>query len=135
MRHTTLISLTVLGAMGALQIAARGAYTVERVVGGLHQVIAMAQAPGDGTSLCIDFDGARTAADWSIFSANASPTCRMSSAEAYGKGDRNADGVNDFRHFRVFKRDYDIVLGPGAFAAPTGIVPEPHSALLVSCGL
>jgi hypothetical protein len=79
----------------------------------------------------LNFDGALTAADWSVFLTGAyANLSSLSKAEAYQLGDLNADNLNNFADFRLFKADYDAFNGIGAFAVMAGTVPEPNAAIL-----
>ena len=80
----------------------------------------------------LDFDGTLDADDWAVFSSfSYAPLTGLSSAEAYARGDFNNDGQNDFSDFRIFKQDYVAAHGAAAFAALTGVVPEPSSLCLL----
>ena len=96
-------------------------------------------AGNDGQSFTrsdLNFDGDLNADDWAVFIAGAYvDLSSLSKAEAYQLGDLNADHANDFTDFRLFKADYDVVNGVGAFAAMTGVVPEPSAATLASLAL
>lgn len=84
----------------------------------------------------LNFDGALTAADWSVFISGAYVNLSgLSKAQAYQLGDLNADNANNFTDFRLFKSDYDAVNGVGAFAAMAGAVPEPSAVLLAAVAL
>lgn len=84
----------------------------------------------------LNFDGTLTADDWSVFvEGSYASLAGLSKAEAYQQGDLNGDNLNNFADFRLFKADYDAVNGQGAFAAMSGVVPEPGAALLASVGV
>jgi hypothetical protein len=83
----------------------------------------------------LNFDGALTADDWAIFVAGAyTNLVGLSKAQAYQFGDLNGDNANDFTDFRIFKADYDAANGVGAFAAMSGVVPEPSAIVLAAFG-
>ncbi len=84
----------------------------------------------------LDFDGVVNLADWSVFTDNSYTSLSgLSGAEAYGKGDLDGDGDNDFSDFRLFKQDFDDANGAGAFEALVGQVPEPTGPGLALIGL
>jgi hypothetical protein len=84
----------------------------------------------------LNFDGQLTADDWAAFIVGAyADLSGLSRAEAYQLGDLNGDNANDFTDFRLFKADYDAAHGVGAFAALTGIVPEPSATHLAATAL
>ncbi len=55
---------------------------------------------------------------------------QLSVAQAYALGDINGDKQHTVQDFLDFKRNFDLVRGPGAFAAMLA-VPEPSSAMLL----
>ncbi|MCO6044195.1 LamG domain-containing protein [Aeoliella sp. ICT_H6.2] len=82
----------------------------------------------------LNFDGVVSPADWPIFRDNfrvdLSP---LSIAEAYGRGDLDGDGDNDYADFLIFQQDFDLNNGAGAFAGMlTAAVPEPSTGLALS---
>lgn len=80
----------------------------------------------------LDFNGTINLADWSIFAAHTFGSFTgLSSAEAYGWGDLDGDGDNDYADFRLFKGDYNLVNGAGALEAAISGVPEPGSTMLL----
>lgn len=84
----------------------------------------------------LNFDGNLTAADWAVFIANASTNLGgLSTAQAYGRGDLDGDGDNDYSDFKIFKADFVQANGAAAFAALTGQVPEPGTLAfgLIGC--
>ena len=73
--------------------------------------------------------------DWSIFVGNAYGNLSgLSGAEAYGKGDLDGDGDNDYHDFLLFKSDFNAANGAGALEAAMLGVPEPSSLVLVFGG-
>ncbi|MGD9635012.1 MAG: PQQ-dependent sugar dehydrogenase [Pirellulales bacterium] len=88
----------------------------------------------------LNFDGSLTAADWSVFIANAATNLGgLSVAQAYGRGDLDGDNDNDYNDFKLFKADYIQVNGAAAFAALVQNVPEPGTVslamiCLLACG-
>jgi hypothetical protein len=80
-------------------------------------------------------DGAINAADWALFVPNSFTTFAADTAVvAYRKGDLDGDKDNDYADFKLFKADYSAVNGAAAFAALTGVVPEPGAAALAIAG-
>ena len=81
-------------------------------------------------------DGQVNAADWAIFVVNAYTNISGETAVgAYLKGDLDGDIDNDYADFLLFKGDFVAANGAAAFAALTGQVPEPSSAVLVMLAL
>jgi hypothetical protein len=73
----------------------------------------------------LNFNGAVDLADWSLFVASSyTALTGLGSAEAYGRGDLDADGDNDHADFLLFKRDYNAANGAGAFESHLLRVPE-----------
>ncbi|MCA9259088.1 MAG: hypothetical protein KDA61_07805, partial [Planctomycetales bacterium] len=85
----------------------------------------------------LNFDGALTAADWSVYIAGAAlDLTGMSAAQAYQAGDLNNDGANDLFDFSLFKSAFETANGVGSFAAMLAAVPEPTTtglATLAAC--
>jgi hypothetical protein len=85
-----------------------------------------AAATGD-----LNFDGAITAADWTIVRSNQkSNLSALSLAEAYRVGDLTGDRQNDHADFTAFKGIFDAANGVGSFAAMLAAVPEPSSCVV-----
>ncbi len=81
----------------------------------------------------LDFDNSLDADDWNIYKAHHDQDLSSYSlAEAYGLGDLNADGKNDYNDFRLFKADYIATNGTAAFTALGAQIPEPRSLMLVA---
>ena len=59
----------------------------------------------------------------------------LSRAQAYLKGDIDADGRLGVNDFIIFQREFDLVNGAGSFQAALAAVPEPSTAglLLIGC--
>lgn len=85
----------------------------------------------------LNFDGVLNQADWNVFRTNhLQPMAGLSQAEAYGLGDLDGDGDNDFGDFRLFQADYTSAHGAAAFAQLLTSVPEPGGfALACVAGL
>lgn len=81
----------------------------------------------------LNFDGALTADDWTIFIAGyEADLSGLSLAQAYQAGDLNYGGVNSFFDFGIFKDAYEAANGLGSFAAMIAGVPEPGTGVLLS---
>jgi hypothetical protein len=84
----------------------------------------------------LNFNGSVDVADWSIFVASAyANLVGLSGAEAYGKGDFDGDGDNDYNDFLLFKSDFNALNGAGAFDAMLVHVPEPDTMALLLAGI
>jgi hypothetical protein len=80
----------------------------------------------------LNLDGALTAADWSVFITNSETDLTgLSATEKYLRGDLDADGVNSYLDFGLFKTAYEQTHGPGAFEAMLA-VPEPAGLALAA---
>jgi len=78
-------------------------------------------------------DGAINVADWGLFLPNSFTTFAADTAvAAYRKGDLDGDKDNDYADFKLFKIDYVAANGTAAFAALTGVVPEPAGMALAA---
>ena len=89
--------------------------------------------------LDLNFDGTVDIQDWVEFLdiTDTADLSALTQAQSYRKGDLDGDlqlGVGDFV---TFQREFDRILGAGAFAEGLASlsVPEPTSALLVALGL
>jgi hypothetical protein len=82
----------------------------------------------------LNFDGQINLADWNLFLAgNGTNLSTMTLHESYIRGDINGDLANNYTDFRLFKADYNIANGAGAFEALVG-VPEPATFALFLLG-
>ena len=80
----------------------------------------------------LNFDGMVDEDDWPLFYPHTlADLSALSGAEQYQRGDLDGDGDNDVNDFTLFKDDFDLVNGAGAFNAMLAGVPEPSSILLV----
>ena len=94
----------------------------------VHRHAASPYAVGD-----LNFDGALTAADWTIYIAGAHTNLSaLSAAQAYQMGDLNGNKVNDITDLDLFIDAYDLVNGVGAFTAMIAAVPEPSAMALAA---
>ncbi len=86
----------------------------------------------------LNTDGSVNASDWPLFYPNMlSNLSSLTTVEKALHGDLDGDGDNNVDDFVIFKADYDLVNGAGAFVAMLNAVPEPTSfALLIlgACG-
>lgn len=83
----------------------------------------------------LNSDGALTAADFSIFTANSGASfAGQTRVQSYFGGDLDGDLDNDFGDFRLFKADYIAANGQSAFLA-LFTVPEPSALVIVAVGL
>lgn len=83
----------------------------------------------------LDFDGDLDQDDWALFIAGAETDLSgMSPIDAYTSGDLDGDGVNSVLDFGIFKHDYNMTNGAGAFQRMLAGVPEPSSAMLALLG-
>ena len=74
----------------------------------------------------LNADGTVNANDWPLFYPNM--LTNLGSLTVVGKalaGDLDGDGDNDVNDFALFKGDYDLANGAGAFSAMLAGVPEP----------
>lgn len=80
----------------------------------------------------LNADGNINAADWGIFFPNMLTNIAAQSAyQRAVKGDLDLDGDSDATDFSLFKTDYDVANGAGAFSEMLAGVPEPATAFLV----
>lgn len=79
-------------------------------------------------------DGMIDLADYSqLLANNLMDLSSYSVAERAARGDIDLDGDNDFGDFRLFKQQYELYHGAGAFASlGKAIVPEPSAMLTLS---
>jgi hypothetical protein len=83
----------------------------------------------------MNLDGRLDAADWPLFIGNSETDLTgLSPAEKYLRGDLDADGVNSYLDFGLFKTAYEQTHGPGSFEAMLA-VPEPAAAVLMLAAL
>lgn len=83
----------------------------------------------------LNTDGVLNAADWPLFIPNMlSDMSALTNVAAALKGDLDLDGDNDVTDFSLFKADYDLVNGVGAFEAMLASVPEPSTLSLMVGG-
>ena len=85
-----------------------------------------------------DFDGLNgiDAADWTqLKSAFGDDVSEMSLIDGYAAGDINLDGTIDRLDFAVFKSQFDLLNGAGAFQAMVQRVPEPSSSVICLPGI
>jgi hypothetical protein len=82
----------------------------------------------------LNFDGQINIADWNLFlSGNGTNLSTMTLHESYTRGDINGDRANNYSDFRLFKSDFNIANGAGAFEALAG-VPEPATLIPLFIG-
>jgi hypothetical protein len=82
----------------------------------------------------LNTDGAVNASDWPLFFPNMlTNMSSLTDVQRALAGDLDGDGDNDVVDFSLFKSDYDIANGSGAFDAMLG-VPEPSTLFLVVVG-
>jgi hypothetical protein len=80
--------------------------------------------------LDLNFDGMIGIGDYAAFLAGYNTSLvGKTPAQQYNLGDLNRDAKHTIADFLEFKRQFDVLRGPGAFAAMVG-VPEPGSLLL-----
>ncbi|HEX2476495.1 MAG TPA: LamG-like jellyroll fold domain-containing protein, partial [Lacipirellulaceae bacterium] len=135
-------SLGTGGALTSLQLGGPGAWRKS-----IFEDLVMDVRLADGSALPIstryigslpflrsdlNFDGAINLADYNIFlTNNLGNFTGLTAAETYPLGDLNGDLQNNRLDFRLFKTDYNIANGAGAFEALTG-VPEPSALGLLT---
>jgi hypothetical protein len=82
----------------------------------------------------LNFDGVINLADWNLFlTGNGANLSILTMHESYQRGDVNGDLANNYQDFRLFKADFDVANGAGAFVAMTG-VPEPATLTMLALG-
>ncbi|WP_425396015.1 hypothetical protein [Aeoliella sp.] len=109
------------------------------VEGSNEQITGLLEFVGNGGEsfqfLDLNFDGTVDINDWTAFLdiADQADISSLTTAQAYLKGDLNADGKLSAGDYVAFQREFDRLLGTGAFAAAlnSSAVPEPRSELVV----
>ena len=82
----------------------------------------------------LNFDGQINISDWNLFlTGNAANLSTMTLHDSYIRGDINGDLSNNYTDFRLFKTDFNVANGAGAFEALVG-VPEPATLALLFVG-
>jgi hypothetical protein len=80
----------------------------------------------------LNADGSVNPTDWGFFFPNMlTDISAQSGYQRAIKGDLDLDGDNDVADFVLFKTDYDVANGAGAFNAMLAGVPEPSTVMLV----
>jgi hypothetical protein len=80
----------------------------------------------------LNTDGVVNTADWSLFYPNLlANLSSFTGVQRALKGDLDGDGDNDVNDFALFKADFNLANGAGAFEAMLG-VPEPTSLFLLT---
>ncbi|HJQ78888.1 MAG TPA: LamG-like jellyroll fold domain-containing protein, partial [Lacipirellulaceae bacterium] len=139
-------SLGTGGALTSLQLGGPGAWKKS-----IYEDLVMDVRLADGSALPVatryigalafvrsdlNFDGLVNAADYNIFlTNNLADFTGLTAAETYPRGDLNGDLQNNRLDFRLFKTDYNIANGAGAFEALLASVPEPSTLVIVGLGL
>jgi hypothetical protein len=83
----------------------------------------------------LNANGVVDANDWPLFYPNMLTNMSgMTLVQKALAGDLDGDGDNDLDDFVLFKTDYDVANGAGAFSAMAGAVPEPTSCMLLIIG-
>lgn len=79
----------------------------------------------------LNFDTFINENDWLLYIAFLeADLSSFSPIEAYQHGDLNYDGLNNDVDFELFRTDFDLANGTGAFAAMLSSIPEPTTATL-----
>lgn len=102
-------------------------------------ILEFANTPGESFAfLDLNFDGNVDLGDWSAFLAitDTADLSDLTTAQAYQKGDLDADGRLGVGDFVTFQREFDSLMGAGAFAAMVSgaPVPEPSTVVMLSAG-
>lgn len=108
------------------------------VEGSDDQITGLLEFVGNGGQsyqfLDLNFDGTVDIDDWTAFIdiTDQADLSQLTTAQAYLKGDLNDDGKLSAGDFVAFQREFDAILGAGAFAAALSgaVVPEPSSTML-----
>lgn len=81
----------------------------------------------------LDGDNDVTLLDYSIYLSGLHvDLSELTAEEAHLMGDLNGDLVNNFVDSLIFRREYDLFNGAGAFAADLAAVPEPQSLWMLA---
>jgi hypothetical protein len=84
----------------------------------------------------LNTDGLVNASDWTLFYPNLlADMSSLTDVQQALAGDVDGDGDNDVNDFSLFKTDFDVANGAGAFHAMLANVPEPSSVLLLLAGI
>ena len=83
----------------------------------------------------LNYDGTISALDWPIYNAGRGvDLSNLSFVEAYQMGDLDGDFDNDVVDFLLFKENFVVVNGPGAWSTLVS-APEPTAAMLLLTGM
>ena len=83
----------------------------------------------------LNFDGTVGESDWPIFrDNNLTDLSGLSLAQAYGRGDLDGDGDNDFDDFLLFQLDFDAANGSGALQSLLRVPESSTAASFMICG-
>ena len=102
--------------------------------GGIAQTVV--QFTGDALVLGdLNFDSQVDTVDWNLYKPNVGEDLSLLTvAQQYQAGDLDEDGDNDLSDYGVFKTQYDLFNGAGAFEAMIAGVPEPSTWALMALG-